>query len=90
MSKINDLFVGWFNYTDEEYQKILKDSRISLDTNVLLNLFRYSKKNSQETLNLLMSIKERLIFPYYTAYEFVKNRKKVASDSIEEYKKIIF
>ena len=39
MSKINDLFVGWFNYTDEEYQKILKDSRISLDTNVLLNLF---------------------------------------------------
>ena len=73
----------------KEYQKILKDSRISLDTNVLLNLFRYSKKNSQETLNLLMSIKERLIFPYYTAYEFVKNRKKVASDSIEEYKKIM-
>ena len=55
MSKINDLFVGWFNYTDEEYQKILKDSRISLDTNVLLNLFRYSKKNSQETLNLVIN-----------------------------------
>lgn len=89
MSKISEMFIGWFDYPEEEFVEILNNAHISLDTNVLLNLYRYSKQNSQETLSLLNTVKKRLIFSHYVTLEYVKNRKKVAADSIEEYKKII-
>ena len=36
--KLSDLFVGWYEYTDDEYNDMLKNSLISFDTNVLLNM----------------------------------------------------
>lgn len=85
--KIEELFVGWYDYDVDEYSSIINNSKISLDTNVLLNIYRYSKETSDKTLYLLNKIKDRLIFSYYVAFEFTKNRKKVESASIEEYKK---
>lgn len=85
MDKINELFVGWYDYSKEEFEKILSNGLISFDTNVLLNLYRYSKETSQETLSLFNSIKDRLIFSYYVAEEFTRNRKKVEADSLIEY-----
>lgn len=85
--KIEELFVGWYDYDVDEYCSLINNSKISLDTNVLLNIYRYSKETSDKTLYLLNKIKDRLIFSYYVAFEFTKNRKKVESASIEEYKK---
>lgn len=85
--KIEELFVGWYDYDVDEYSSIINNSKISLDTNVLLNIYRYSKETSDKTLYLLNKIKDRLIFSYYVAFEFTKNRKKVESASVEEYKK---
>lgn len=85
--KIEELFVGWYDYDVDEYSPLINNSKISLDTNVLLNIYRYSKETSDKTLYLLNKIKDRLIFSYYVAFEFTKNRKKVESASIEEYKK---
>ena len=84
--KIEELFVGWYDYDVDEYSSLINNSKISLDTNVLLNIYRYSKETSDKTLYLLNKIKDRLIFSYYVAFEFTKNRKKVESASIEEYK----
>lgn len=85
--KIEELFVGWYDYDVDEYSSLINNSKISLDTNVLLNIYRYSKETSDKTLYLLNKIRDRLIFSYYVAFEFTKNRKKVESASIEEYKK---
>lgn len=85
--KIEELFVGWYDYDVDEYSSIINNSKISLDTNVLLNIYRYSKETSDKILYLLNKIKDRLIFSYYVAFEFTKNRKKVESASVEEYKK---
>lgn len=89
MNNIEELFVGWFNYSNSEYEEILKNAYISFDTNVLLNLYRYSKETSLKTISLFKSIENRLVISYYAAFEFTKNRKKVESDSIYEYKKYI-
>ena len=86
---INELFVGWYDYSKEEYERILSKSLISFDTNVLLNIYRYSTETSLETLSLFDSIKDRIIFSYYVAEEFTKNRKKVEADSLLEYDKYI-
>lgn len=62
--KIEELFVGWYDYDVDEYSSIINNSKISLDTNVLLNIYRYSKETSDKTLYLLNKIKDRLIFSY--------------------------
>lgn len=85
MSKISELFVGWYNYSDEDFQNILKNGWISFDTNVLLNLYRYSKEASEKTLSMFKSVSNRLFFTYYVAFEFTKNRQKVEYDSLNEY-----
>ena len=85
MDRISELFVGWYDYSKEEFEKILSEGLISFDTNVLLNLYRYSKDTSMETLSLFESIKNRLVFSYYVAEEFTRNRKKVEADSLIEY-----
>ena len=85
--RIEDLFVGWYDYSNDDFETVMKNAMISLDTNVLLNIYRYSKETSDKTLYFLNKISNRLIFSYYVALEFTKNRKKVESDSIEEYRK---
>ena len=89
MNKVKDLFVGWYDYPKEEFEDILKNGVISFDTNVLLNLYRYSTAATNETLDRFEKIKDRLIFSYYVAYEFTKNRKKTECDSINKYNKFI-
>ena len=55
--KLSDLFVGWYEYSDDEYKNILQNALISFDTNVLLNMYRYSKKASNETFDALKTVK---------------------------------
>ncbi len=86
--KLSDLFVGWYEYTDDEYNDMLKNSLISFDTNVLLNMYRYSKKASNETFDALKTIKDRILISYYVAKEFTNNRKKVRIDNIREYENL--
>ena len=86
--KLSDLFVGWYEYSDEEYKNILKNALISFDTNVLLNMYRYSKKASSETFAALMTVKNRILISYYVAKEFTNNRKKVRIDNIREYENL--
>ena len=85
LMKITETFIGWFDYQKDEFELILKQGLISFDTNVFLNLYRYVTEVSKETLSLFDKIKERLVISYYVAYEFTKNRKKVALDSLSEY-----
>lgn len=86
--KLSDLFVGWYEYSDEEYNSILKNALISFDTNVLLNMYRYSKKASSETFDALKAVKNRILISYYVAKEFTSNRKKVRIDNIREYENL--
>lgn len=83
--KLSDLFVGWYEYSDDEYKTILQNALISFDTNVLLNMYRYSKKASNETFDALKTVKNRILISYYVAKEFTNNRKKVRVDNIREY-----
>lgn len=86
--KLSDLFVGWYEYSDDEYKNILQNALISFDTNVLLNMYRYSKKASNETFDALKTVKNRILISYYVAKEFTNNRKKVRVDNIREYENL--
>ena len=66
----------------EEFSVLNKSSILSLfkdcifvfDTNVLLNMYRYSEETSSSWFDALTRIKERVYLPYIVGYEFYKNR----------------
>lgn len=67
-----------YHIRDKEiFDELLKNSTIILDTNSLLNLYRYSSENRPKFFEILTKIKERLILPYQVGYEFYENREQI-------------
>ena len=64
----------YLEYSDEEKKKLWENATFVFDTNVLLNLYRYSKETREALLSSMEKIKDRIWLPYQIAYEFMKNR----------------
>ncbi|MFP5202950.1 MULTISPECIES: PIN-like domain-containing protein [Bacillus] len=64
-------------YFDKEDKNIWEESIIVIDTNVLLNLYRYTKETSDQILELLDKYKENLWMPHHVGLEYHYNRKSV-------------
>lgn len=58
------------------------------DTNVLLNLYRYTSNTRDTLLSAFDDLKERVWLPYQVAYEYAKNRFDVIYETVEKYKKL--
>lgn len=89
-------FPGYFALSKKDYDDLWEGSIISLDANVLLNLYRYSVQTREELVSLLKSIKERLWISHQAAYEYLENRleeinrqEKAYDDMIAELNEII-
>mgnify|MGYP000891060938 CR=1 FL=1 len=66
-------------YVDE----IMKNSLIILDTNVLLNLYRFNKENREKFFEILEKIQDRLFLTYQSGKEFYKNRLNIIDKKIK-------
>ncbi|MDL5022656.1 PIN-like domain-containing protein [Bacillus velezensis] len=75
-------------YFDNKNTDIWINSVIVLDTNILLNLYRYSKETSEKLFALLEKSKDRLWLPHQIALEFHLNRTNVILDQQTSYEKI--
>ncbi|MER3121690.1 PIN-like domain-containing protein [Bacillus altitudinis] len=75
-------------YFDKDDEKIWEESVIVLDTNVLLNLYRYTKETSDQILGLLHKYSEQLWIPHQVALEYHYNRKSVIMEQNGSYKKV--
>ena len=71
---MRELFPGYYRPTEEEFAKLWENCFFVLDTNVLLNLYRYDQKTRDEFLKVLEIIKNRLWIPHQVALEFQENR----------------
>ena len=58
------------------------------DTNVLLNLYRYTSNTRDTLLAAFDDLKERIWLPYQVAYEYAKDRFDVIYETVEKYKKL--
>lgn len=85
--KLVNTFKNVEKYSDEISDEHFKTSKIVFDTNVLLDIYLYSKKDRKKIFNLLKraEIKERLFMPYQVLFEFSKNRNKMIK-KLEKYK----
>ena len=71
----------YIEYSDKEKKDLWEIAIFVFDTNVLLNLYRYSNNTRKQLINAISKLKPRIWMPYQVAYEFCKDRYKVLDES---------
>lgn len=62
------------NYSQEKIAAIWEKAIIVLDTNILLNLYRYSESTRDNIIQVMEAFKDRLWMPYQVGIEYFNNR----------------
>ena len=84
-SAAHGLFDGFEQYRsarEEDYAAAMTQGMVALDTNVLLNLYRYNEQTRQDLLNILRQLGECLWVPHRAMEEFWRNRDSAILDPI--------
>ena len=82
-SKFNEFYPA----TKKELEEIWNTGIISLDANILLNLYRYSDSTRKDFLDAIESVADRVWITFQAGSEFHNNRITVISDINYSYKK---
>lgn len=83
---MKDFFPGYSRKSELEIKKIWQNGIIMFDTNVLLNLYRYSKSTRETIVRLIGKFKCQIWLPHQAALEYNKNRYEVIADQEKTYK----
>lgn len=86
---MKDLFTGFYRKSEDEIKEFWKDGIIVFDTNVLLNLYRYSDNTRNALLNLIGKFSKQIYLPYQAAFEYNKNRCEVIAEQEKAYKEFL-
>lgn len=82
---MKNTFKEYHPLTQEEIDELWVKSIFIFDTNVLLNLYRYSKDTSSKFIETIKLLNDRVWLPYQVGLEFNKNRLTVISDQKKCY-----
>jgi len=69
---MKNIFPGYYRPTEEKFSNLWNSCLFVLDANVLLNLYRYSQETSNELIQILKQISDRLWIPHQAALEYQK------------------
>jgi len=86
---MKNTFPGYYRPDDEEFKKLWEDCLFIFDTNVLLNLYRYSPETTNEFLEFLDDISDRIWLPHQAGYEYQKNRLGEIANQEKSYDNLI-
>ena len=78
-------FAEYYDLPNERIKEIWDNSLIVLDTNVLLNLYRYNEEARNDFINALKSYEGRLWIPYQVGLEFHRRRETIMRKNAEAY-----
>ncbi len=78
----------YIELSDLEKKSLWNRAVFVFDTNVFLNLYRYSQKTRDALLGAMKELKEQIWMPHQVAYEFMKNRPDVIIESVDRYPKL--
>ncbi|NKW85485.1 PIN-like domain-containing protein [Bacillus cereus] len=83
------IFPEFNKYSDGELKDIFGKCTFIFDTNVLLNLYKYSPETKNELLEILDKVKDRIWMPYQVGLEYNFNRLSVIRAQEKIYKDMI-
>jgi len=78
-------FPGYYRPTKEEFSDLWRTCLFVLDTNVLLNLYRYSLETREALLDILDKIADRLWIPHQVGFEYQEQRLGVIAQQKKAY-----
>ncbi len=82
-------FPGYFPPTKTQADRLWETCHFAVDTNILLNLYRYSDATRNEFIGVLKAIKDRLWLPHRVAQEYFGNRLQVISQQERAYEEAV-
>ena len=74
-------FPGYYRPTEDEFSSIWESCDFLFDTNILFNLYRYTKETKNTLIGILEDIEDRIWLPYQVGMEYHTRR-------VEEIKKL--
>ena len=91
------LFNGFYTPNKDEIKKSWFDKKtlFVFDTNVLLNLYRYTETTRDDFFQIIDNISEKVWMPYHVGLEYQRNRltviksEKAIFNNLQEYVNII-
>jgi len=86
---MKEAFPEFFVEEPIRQQELWKTCLFVLDTNVLLDLYRFSDSSRDALFKVMESLGDRLWIPYQVAFEYFENRLKVIEDQTDAYAKSI-
>lgn len=84
--RLREKFKGYYRPTEDEENNMWASAHIVMDTNVVLDLYKYHEKTTKLYLDSLEKFGDRIWLPYQVALEFHKNRPRVRSESTKAHK----
>jgi len=81
-------FRGFYPLSEEEFKILWEKSLFVFDTNVLLNLYRYPIEVSNDFLNVLKHLQDRIWLPNNVALEFQVNRRSVIQEQEDKFDEV--
>lgn len=82
------IFSAYYHPTSDEFKELWDQSLFIFDTNVFLNLYRYSQTTLDGILNLLETISDRVWMPHQVALEYQDNRLNIIHGQERPYREI--
>lgn len=84
---MRSLFESYYPPSEEFFDTLWKDSLVVLDTNVLLDMYRYSEGTREDFLAQLRKVSDRLWLPHQVGLEFSRNRPGVIAEQVNMFQK---
>src|ERR1700730_2212206 len=81
-------FRGYYTPSPEQFISLWDEATFVFDTNVLLNIYRYTPKTQKDFLNILERLHDRIWVPHQVALEYFENREGVMAQQYSIYQEI--
>lgn len=82
---MKSLIAEYLPLRENEKAQLWENCVFVFDTNVLLNLYRYSRETTNALIGAIEQLSPRIWIPYQVASEFMRRRCNVIYDTIERY-----
>lgn len=86
---MRDLFPGYYEPSSDEIDGVWRNCIFVFDTNMLLNIYRYSTEARDSFFEVLNCLENRLWIPYQVALEYHNRRMIVISEQVKAYDTVI-
>ena len=88
VSSMRDAFHQHHRFSDAEQDTIWSTATFAVDTNVLLNVYRYADSTREDLFRVLRAVAQRIYIPRHVAKEFYRRRLDVIQEQGDEYTKL--